>query len=80
MSDLEGKDGLERNLDKLQNKWGPWRAAMKPHLKRFFKKPTPHNFTNLCTESSRANAYVNGHIMAVYIGLQIIVGVIVWIL
>jgi hypothetical protein len=70
---LEDKDGLERDVAKLKELNGPWKAAMAPHIKRFKKKPTPHNFTNLCTESSRADAYVNGHIMAVYFGVSLLV-------
>jgi hypothetical protein len=73
MNNLEGKDGLERDVAKLKHLYTPWKAAMAPHIKRFKKKPTPHTFTNLCTESSRADAYVNGHIMAVYFGVSLLV-------
>jgi hypothetical protein len=77
------KDGLERDIAKLKHLYTPWKAAMAPHWKRFKKKPTPHNFTNLCTESSRADDYVNGHIMAVSFGIGALssviqFGVIVW--
>ena len=77
MIDLEGKDGTERDIAKLRNRLGPWRQAMKPHFKRFFKRPTPHTFTNLCTESSRADAYLNGHIMAISTGLIILISIVV---
>jgi hypothetical protein len=72
MNKLSDKDGLERDIAKLQNKWGPWRAAMKPHFLRFLKRPSFHNHTNLMTESSRADAYVNGHIMAIYFWLSFV--------
>jgi hypothetical protein len=85
MNNLEGKDGLERDLAKLENLTGPWKVAMAPHIKRFKKKPLPHEFTNLCTESSRADAYVNGHIMAVSYGVLAAViiaqaGIIIWLI
>jgi hypothetical protein len=77
------KDGLERDIAKLKALSIPWKAAMAPHWKRFKKKPTPHNGTNLCTESGRADPYVNGHIMAVGIGIVAFIitiqfGVIIW--
>jgi hypothetical protein len=75
MKDLRGKDGLERDVAKLGNLMGPWRLKMKPHTARFLKRPTPHNFTNLCTESSRADAYVNGHIMSVAFFTSLIVNI-----
>jgi hypothetical protein len=73
MPNYENKDGIQRDVAKLKYLLGPWRLKMKPHFKRFFKKPLPHEFTNLCTESSRADAYVNGHIMAVSYGLLMLV-------
>jgi hypothetical protein len=73
MNNLEGKDGLERDIAKLKSLSGPWKTYMAPHIKRFKKRPTPHNFTNLCTESSRADDYINGHIMAVYFGVSLMV-------
>lgn len=67
MSNLEGKDGLERDIAKLKLLYGPWKRKMAPHWKRWKKSPLPHDTTNLCTESSRADPYVNGHIMSVYL-------------
>jgi hypothetical protein len=80
MSNFKGMNGIERDIAKLKNRWGPWRVAMTPHFKRFAKKPSPHNYTNLCVESSRADAYVNGKIMAVSTGLVIVtlVCVLLW--
>jgi hypothetical protein len=56
---------------------------MEPHIKRFKSKPMPHEYTNLCTESGRAEPYFNGHIMAVATGLSIIshavlLGLLIW--
>jgi hypothetical protein len=66
MNKLSDKDGLERDIAKLQNRIGPWWVHMKPHVIRYLKWPSTHNGTNLCTESSRADDYVNGHIFSVY--------------
>jgi hypothetical protein len=76
MNNLEGKDGLARDVAKLKHLYRPWKLKMNPHLHRFYRKPLPHEFTNLCTESSRADAYINGHIMAVSYGvlMSIVIG------
>ena len=66
-------NGLERDIGKLRYLYRPWLLKMRPHIDRFKARPTPHNFTNLCTESSRADPYVNGHIMAVSTGLVIVI-------
>jgi hypothetical protein len=81
--DYKNLDGLELDIAKLKRLYPAWKVAMAPHIKRFKKKPLPHEFTNLCTESSRADAYVNGHIMAVGIGIAAITiiaqaGIIIW--
>jgi hypothetical protein len=83
--DYEYENGLKRDIGKLKHLYPAWKAAMHPHWKRFKKKPTPHNGTNLCTESGRADAYVNGHIMAVGIGIIALIiiaqaGVIIWLI
>ena len=71
--DYEGLDGLERDVAKLKSLRGPWREKMKPHFKRWRKKPFPHETTNLCTESGRADAYYNGHLMTIYLHITLFI-------
>jgi len=72
VNDYEDKDGLERDVAKLRHLYGPWKKAMAPHWKRYLKKPLPHEFTNLCTESGRAEPYFNGHIMTIYFHASVV--------
>ena len=79
----EGKDGLARDIAKLKHRYGPWKGAMLPHWVRWKKRPFPHETTNLCTESGRADAYFNGHIMTVYLHLSVVwtiglLGLLIW--
>ena len=75
----EGKDGLARDIAKLKAGYGPWRTAMSPHFKRWLKRPLPHETTNLCTESGRADPYFNGHIMVIYLYSSIVaMGLLAW--
>ena len=61
----ENKDGLRRDLSKLKYTGAIWFTAMKPHFKRFAKRPLPHEYTNLWVEGCRAEPYFFGHVLTI---------------
>ena len=76
---LDGKDGLKRNLAKFFNEFIDLHNGMKPHWKRFFKSLLPpnwmdssHAYTNLWTEAGEIANYTMAHIHAIFYPMLII--------
>ena len=61
---LKEKDGWRRNLAQFWLEWFLLREGMRPHVKRWLKKPFDmHAFYNLFVESGRLGVeYLMGHI------------------
>jgi predicted phosphohydrolase len=80
MSDYEGKEGLARDIAKLQKLWRDvYVPAMKQPWAEFKKgKNKFHEFTNLLTESGRAEPYVFGHMVAVFLAVNALAWVGAW--
>ena len=63
----EGMDGLKRNLARFKYEWIMLWHYMKPHWKRYLRKPwDSHAYTNLYVESRRHAPYLIGHFDAVF--------------
>lgn len=81
MIDLNGKDGLVRDIAKLSNAARRWWDA--PELKAARSRlPTPHNITNVCVESCRDSnyedaSYLGGHVLMISLSINVI-GAFLW--
>ena len=73
------EDGLKRDLMKLRDTRKIYKAVMRPHFKRFWRRPTTHNGTNLCVESCRAQPYYFGHVVMMYVCINTVAWIAVWI-
>lgn len=58
-----GKDGLARDIAKLRVEYGLMADIMKPHWRRWRRRPwDTHAYVNLWVESRRASPYLTGHV------------------
>jgi hypothetical protein len=66
MSTHGNKNGLAKNLEKLQIEWEDMRVLMRPHIARWKKAPwNMHSYVNLFVEARRISPYLVGHVDAV---------------
>ena len=74
MESLEGKNGLVRDYYKLKIEGAKYIDWMAPEFRRWVRRPTPHNTTNLWVESCRASPYFFGHVLM----MSMVGGIIAW--
>lgn len=86
MRNLEGRDGLARDLAKLGNAIQRWKAAPMLQYARA-RRLSFHNTTNICVESCRDYNYVDasylaGHVLMVSLCANVltIIGVAAWLI
>jgi len=83
LRDLSGKNGLRRDIAKLNNAIIRWREAyaIKDALSRLKKKPSTHNATNVCVESCRDGnykdaSYLAGHVLMLSLCANVLLGLV----